>query len=158
DAQPDLFTHSSQSAVSSNTPALDDAPPNPFLASAVTPSTTAIPSGIVNGSFAVSDTSSPQFGWATSGSISVVNGQALLAENGRTFPGLSQSLIVPAGVTALQFTITGLNLAPNGPAVAPDAFEAALLDQNLISLVGTATNLSGTDAFLNIQQTGAVFF
>src|SRR4029453_4417278 len=60
--------------------------------------------------------------------------------------------------SALRFTITASALQPN-PANAPDSFEASLLDaQTLTPLVGTATGLPNTDAFLNIQQTGEVFF
>src|SRR6476620_9794360 len=46
--------------------------------------------------------------------------------------------------------------AAGGP---PDAFEVALLDANTMgSLVGTAAGLSNTDALLNVQANGDVFF
>src|SRR5262249_24110885 len=47
----------------------------------------------------------------------------------------------------------------NGSANPPDAFEAALLNsQTNLPLVGPPTGLSSTDAFLNIQQTGQVYY
>jgi VCBS repeat-containing protein len=117
-----------------------------------------LPSNIVNGDFGVADPADPQFGWTTHGSASVVAGQAVLDENSQAESAFLQSFVIPANTQALRFTITGLNLAANGPNTPPDAFEAALLDASTMkSLVGTPAGLSNTDDFLNIQQNGTVF-
>ena len=44
-------------------------------------------------------------------------------------------------------------------ALAPDAFEVALLDaKTMTPLAGTATGLTGTDALLNLQPNGQVYY
>ena len=59
----------------------------------------------------------------------------------------------------MGFTIVASNLVSNGPSSPPDAFEAALLDATTMQpLVGPPTGLANTDAFLNIQQTGQVYY
>src|SRR5204863_164119 len=66
---------------------------------------------------------------------------------------------VPADVTALRFTLTNVNLQPNGPGSPPDAFEAALFDPTTgAALVGTAVGLTQTDAFFNLQTSGQTYF
>ena len=82
---------------------------------------------IVNGGFDVADPAATDFGWAAAGSAEVNQGELVIAENPQILSRMSQSFSIPAGTTALQFTITGANLTPNslGP---PDAFEVALLD------------------------------
>lgn len=114
--------------------------------------------GLANGSFNVGDSVSTDFGWTVRGSGTVVNGAAVLNENDQVFTRFSQSFIVPAGATSLRFNIVNTQFGTSG-ANPPDAFEVALLDANtMTSLVGTATRLTDTDAILNIQQTGEVFF
>ena len=114
--------------------------------------------GSVNGDFSISDPTNSNFGWTVRGSSSVTAGQALLVENASLFTRFSQTFTVPANATALRFTITSATFAENGPNPT-DAFEVALLDANtMVSLVGVAQGLSDTDALLNIQQTGEVFF
>ncbi|HND53283.1 MAG TPA: Ig-like domain-containing protein, partial [Pirellulaceae bacterium] len=115
--------------------------------------------GIVNGDFAVSNTSDPQFGWTASGGAVVTGGHGHIGESGIVTSGLSQAFAIPVGATALRFTLTGVDLQANGLTQIPDAFEVALLDANTHqSLVGVTTNLADTDALLNIQQTGEVYF
>jgi uncharacterized repeat protein (TIGR01451 family) len=112
---------------------------------------------LINEDFAVGDPTSPHFGWQTAGSPVLGNG-ATLNENAKTLTGLWQTFTVLSGVTTLQFTITSMNLVANGSGP-PDAFEVALLNANTLNpLVGPATGLTRTDAFLNFQQSGAVFF
>ena len=73
--------------------------------------------------------------------------------------GLSQIFIVPAGAKTLQFTIAAAAFRANGSLSPPDAFEVALLrDGTLAPLIGPAAGLTHTDAFLNVQPNGQVFF
>ncbi len=59
----------------------------------------------------------------------------------------------------LRFTIVASDLVNNGQSNPPDAFEAALLNATTLDpLVGPPTGLTKTDSFLNIQQTGQVFY
>jgi hypothetical protein len=115
------------------------------------------PDGVHNGDFSVTDPASPAFAWTAKGSVAVANHAATLTENPNVFSGLTQTFTVPAGATALRFTVAG-NFAANGLGP-PDAFEAALLDPSTgASLVGSANGLSKTDAFFNLQTSGKAFF
>lgn len=117
-----------------------------------------IPAGLVNGTFTVSDSSDPRFGWTVRGSGSLADGQALLREDNRVITDLSQTFILPAGAKQLRFTITRSQFGDNGLINPPDAFEAALLDAATgLPLVGAAAGLTQTDAFLNVQPTGEIF-
>ena len=112
---------------------------------------------ISNGEFSVTNTADPNFGWSAQGSVAVAPGAATLTENPSVFSGLTQTITIPAGATALRFTVYP-NFSPNsiGPL---DAFQAALLDPNSgNSLVGAATGLTQTDAFFNVQTSGQTFF
>ncbi len=117
------------------------------------------PAGLVNGDFAISNPSDPNYGWTTKGNASIANGQGILNEGTTVQTEFSQSFTIPQGTTALQFTIVANDLVTNGTNNPPDAFEAALLNAaNNQPLVGPATGLANSDAFLNIQQTGEVFY
>lgn len=117
------------------------------------------PAGLVNGDFAISNPADPNYGWTTKGNASIANGQGILNEGTTVQTEFSQSFTIPQGTTALQFTIVANGLASNGNNSPPDAFEAALLNAtNNQPLIGPATGLANSDAFLNIQQTGEVFF
>ena len=98
-------------------------------------------------------------GFNTRGSASVTSDTVSLADDPRFNSDANTTFIIPAGATSFQFTITQADLQANGPNAPADAFEVALLDANSMqSLVGTAAGLTDTDAFLNIQQNGQVFF
>src|SRR5271166_3268265 len=117
------------------------------------------PAGIVNGDFAISDPTNPGYGWTTKGNASIANGQGILDEGTTVQTQFSQTFTIAPGTTTLQFTIVASNLVTNGPNNPPDAFEAALLNtQTDQPLVGPPTGLSNTDSFLNIQQTGEVYY
>jgi hypothetical protein len=117
------------------------------------------PAGIVNGDFAISNPSDPNYGWTTRGNASIANGQGILNEATTVQSEFSQSFTIPQGATQLRFVIVANGLVSNGSGNPPDAFEAALLNsQTQQPLVGPPTGLSSTDSFLNIQQTGEVFF
>ncbi len=117
------------------------------------------PAGLLNGDFSIGDPADPNYGWTTRGGATIANGQGILDEGTTVQSDLSQSFMVPQGTTALRFTIVASNLVDNGPDNPPDAFEAALLDSTTQApLVGPPSGLSGTDSFLNIQQTGQVYY
>src|SRR5256885_13107189 len=62
----------------------------------------------------------------------------------------------PPRSTLFPYTTLFRSANGNGP---PDAFEVALLHATKFTpLVAPATGLTDTDAFLNIQQTGEVYF
>ncbi len=116
-------------------------------------------SGLVNGDFSISNPSDPNYGWTTKGNASIANGEGILNEGTTVQTEFSQSFTIAPGTTTLQFTIVASDLAANGALSPPDAFEAALLNsQTDLPLVGPPTGLSSTDAFLNIQQTGQVYY
>ena len=114
--------------------------------------------GIINGDFQESDPSSPNFGYVLRGNARVGNGLGILDEGGTIQSQIKQTFSVLPGVTKLQFTIVSDELKPNGGGQPPDAFEVAFLDANGQPLVGPASGLPGTDAFLNIQETGQVYY
>ncbi len=116
-------------------------------------------SGLTNANFSVSDPSDPNFGWTLQGNASIANGEGILDEGTSVETQFSQSFTIAPGTTTLQFSIDAANLVSNGSSNPPDAFEAALLNsQTDQPLVGPPTGLSSTDAFLNIQQTGQVYY
>jgi hypothetical protein len=117
------------------------------------------PAGVINGNFAISDPTNPQYGWTTLGNATIAGGLGILNEGTTVQTEFSQTFTIPAGTTTLGFTIVASNLVTNGAANPPDAFEAALLDATTMQpLVGPPTGLTSTDAFLNIQQTGQVYY
>lgn len=117
------------------------------------------PAGILNGNFAISDPANPLFGYTLKGNASIAGGEGILNEGTTTQTEITQTFTIAPGTTALKFTITGLNLISNGSQGAQDAFEAALLDPTTQApLVGPPTGVPSTDSFLNIQQSGRVFF
>ncbi len=115
------------------------------------------PLGILNGRFSQNSPAAPDYGWTRSGSANVQNGQGIINEDSIVFSGLREEFRIPAGATALRFTLLNraLNASAGNP---PDAFEVALLDSSLNSLVPTVEGLSGSDAFLNLQASGELFF
>ncbi|MEY8838751.1 hypothetical protein AB9K41_06940, partial [Cribrihabitans sp. XS_ASV171] len=85
-------------------------------------------------------------GWTTTGSVSAVDGKARLDESSGIMSGLSQGFQLPAGITALQFTLSDIALDQPDDAP-PDAFEVALLDgATRQPILPAIANLSGTDA------------
>ena len=116
-------------------------------------------SSLLNGDFSISNPSDPNYGWTTRGNASIANGEGILNEGTTVQTEFSQSFTIAPGTTTLQFSIDAAKLVSNGSASPPDAFEAALLNsQTNQPLVGPPTGLSSTDAFLNIQQTGQVYY
>ncbi len=117
------------------------------------------PAGLINGDFSISNPSDPNYGWTTQGNATIANGEGILNEGTTVQTQFSQTFTIPQGTTTLQFSIVRSDLLSNGPSSPLDAFEAALLNtQTNQPLIGPPTGLSSTDAFLNIQQTGEVYY
>ncbi len=116
-------------------------------------------SGLLNGNFSISDPSDSNYGWTTQGNASIANEEGILDEGTTVQTQFSQTFTVAPGTTTLEFTIVASDLVSNGASSPPDAFEAALLNsQTDQPLIGPVTGLSNTDAFLNIQQSGEVYY
>ena len=129
---------------------------NAGISSAQLVTGTAPHSTLQNGSFTLADPANANFGWASTGSITVAGNSATLAESPGTLDTrLIQTFLVPASPTTLSFTITAADLLANN-GLPPDAFEAALLDAQTGADLLPTLSLSGTDAFLNLQTGGAV--
>ena len=113
--------------------------------------------GISNGTFTIADEKDPGFGWSLMSDASVQGGVAVLDEGRAFFSGISQTFIIPDGAERLRFVIDSavLGATAGNPG---DAFEVALLDADtMTSLIGTATGLNNTDAFLNVQGAGTTY-
>ncbi len=110
--------------------------------------------GINNGTF---DT---QENWSTRGAANIIQGQAVLTEESRLNSSFTQNFIIPEEAKYLQFNILESSLTPSLPhSLTPnDAFEVALLNNQNLSLAGTAAGLTHTDALLNIQHDGDSYF
>ena len=82
----------------------------------------------------------------------------MLREEDRFNSRYSQSFVLPSGANFLQFTIVDAHLVGDEKSP-PDAFEVALLDYHTGNPLATvAEGLTRTDALLNIQRTGEVYF
>ncbi|MEM8778992.1 MAG: PKD domain-containing protein, partial [Cyanobacteria bacterium P01_G01_bin.49] len=112
---------------------------------------------IANGNFNISNPYHPNFGWTTRGATTILDGQAILSEGSPFLSNLSQTFIIPEGAKTLQFTLVDAQLGST-QFFPSDAFEVALLDaHSLTSLVDTIDELSFTDAFFNLQNTGKTY-
>ena len=115
--------------------------------------------GIVNGDFAISNPADPNFGWALGGDAVVGQAEGLIHEGANDNSSLSQTFTILPGTKTLQFVIITSNLVANGNGSPPDFFQASLLDaQTNQPLVGPPAGLADSDAFLNIQQTGEIYY
>ena len=112
-------------------------------------------SQLINGDFSVKDPSADGFGWTVTGDVTVGNSPTVLREDPRFLTGLTQSFVLPEGARTLRFTILDAGFESNVD-WPPDAFEFALLDSGMQSVIGTIT-LSNTDAAFNVQSDGTVF-
>ncbi len=113
---------------------------------------------ILNGQFSISNPQASDYGWSHAGSSQIFAGHANLSENPDHFSRLYQSFTIPAGTTALRFTVTIADFIPNGTMV-PDAFEAAVVHSVTgASLVGPMAGLNNSDALFNQQTDGHTYF
>ena len=117
---------------------------------------------IFNSNFGITDQANAQFGWDQSGAVTIANGQAVLSEDSHVISTLSQLFTLPAGSTHLRFTLLNTSLVTGQSSFGvtpPDAFEMALLESSTLTpLAGVLGELDHTDALLNIQQDGHVYF
>ena len=96
-------------------------------------------------------------GWWVRGTATVGENAITLGEDDRFFSGVSRTFTVPKTDKILQFFLEAdLFATPDSP---PDAFEVAILDAATGQPVaGVANGLTQTDALLNLQATGELFF
>ncbi|WP_416350892.1 PKD domain-containing protein [Rivularia sp. UHCC 0363] len=124
---------------------------DPTLAQLTAPLTSDPLIGINNGTFDTPEN------WSTRGAANIIQGQAVLTEESRLNSSFTQNFIIPEEAKYLQFTILESDLDTSN--LAPgDAFEVALLNNQNLSLAGTAAGLTHTDALLNIQHDGDAYF
>jgi len=106
---------------------------------------------ILNGKFDISDPTDPNYGWTTRGAATVLSKEAVLTEDSPLNSEFKQTFTVPQGAKYLEFTLKDTTLG-NDSALAPgDANEKT-------SLVDTNIGLTRTDAFLNIQHDGHMYY
>ncbi len=120
--------------------------------------------GLRNDDFAIIDTSDPGFAWKQIGDVSVADGVATISEDVGMISDLSQTFVVPSGISTLTFTLGGISMdvgTQNGGVAAhpPEVFEIAVID----SIAGTSMlpdieGIDGGDAVVNIQADGTVYF
>jgi hypothetical protein len=84
------------------------------------------------------------------GTVTVVDGDAVLCEGNSFLVTLSYSFTVPENSGDLTFTYTNLNLDTTDTAFINDAFEVALVDQDGFSIVSAFS--PSRDAFFNIAE------
>ncbi len=98
-------------------------------------------------------------GWTTAesggtspgeGTVTVVDGDAVLCEGNSFLVTLSYTFTVPENSGDLTFTYTNLDLDTTDPAFINDAFEVALVDQDGFSIVSTFN--PSRDAYFNISE------
>ena len=118
----------------------------------------AIGIGITNGRFdqGLAGWSTAQVGGTSGpGTVSIVQGEAQLAEGDSFLVTLAQEFQLPYNATKLTFDVRlvpGFDRAASG---IPDAFEVHLLDQNLRSVVPTWHPRA--TSFFNVQEDGSVY-
>jgi PKD repeat protein len=114
---------------------------------------------LLNGGFDVENPSAPTYGWRNFGAAAVIGNRAVLGEDGsRLFSNFMQTFVMPDGARSLTFVIPSVVFGSNN-GLPPDAFEVALLNTATGEAIGGAlAELSDTDALLNIQPDGRVFF
>jgi hypothetical protein len=111
---------------------------------------------LINGSFSIADPAFYEYGWQAGGSASISSGAGVLAEDSLHTSRLTQVFKLPPGATSMRFTITGGAMS-GVTGVPPDAFEVALLDPDTMQPLSGTIALDGSDAFLNLQSTGALY-
>ncbi len=97
--------------------------------------------------------------WTTRGDVQVGTTSVTLAESASQLAGATQTFTLPAGTQTLTFTIQAPNFVTNGYGNPDDAFEMALINLSTgLPAGGAAVGLANTDAFLNVQGSGAIFY
>jgi hypothetical protein len=107
-------------------------------------------SGIINPDFTMGDE-----GWQSFGAVSIVEGVAVISSaEDRLYSDLSQTFLLSANTTSLQFTISSVSLQSLASGLG-DAFEVALLNSETGSSL-LAPALGQSDALLNLQADGVL--
>ena len=104
--------------------------------------------------------------WTTIGDVSFTEGAATISESVGMVSDLSQTFVIPSGVSTISFTLGGLSMDVGGtmaptqtPAHIPEAFEVSILDPSTgQGVLDDFIDLVGGDAILNIQPDGTVHF
>jgi hypothetical protein len=121
------------------------------------PLPTPLPTGIVNGDFAVGSPADPAFGWQINGEVTVGSAQALIREGAALFADLSQTFTIPAAAHTLRLTLTP-GFQESAGETLPEAVEVALLSQTDASpVLGPMKGLNHSDALLNLQADGTLW-
>ncbi len=113
--------------------------------------------GLQNGGFSsglASWTVATYGGGSQAGSVSVAGGRAVLLEGASFLVTLSQTFTIPQNATSLSFDVFLSPGFDTSATVVPDAFEAALLDSAMHSVVPTWNALA--TSFVNYQENGTV--
>ena len=108
--------------------------------------------GILNGTFDTNEN------WTTRGAATIINQQAVLTEDSLLNSKFSQSFTIPQDTKYLQFTLRNITLGNSTTTAPGDAFEVALLNAFTKSSLTDTIDLTHTDAFLNIQHDGTIYF
>ncbi len=111
---------------------------------------------VVNGDFATPAGS----GWTTVGTVTFDGSaeNALIEEDLAAMSGLSQHFVLDNTQTRIKFTLSDIALGHES-GNPPDAFEVALLDATTDrSILGAIPGVPGSDALLNIQADGRIYF
>ena len=120
--------------------------------------------GLTNEQFEQSDTSASDFGWRTIGGVTVDESVATISEDVGMISDLSQTFVIPSGVSTISFTLTGISMDVGSQSFGndshpPEIFEVAILDSITgTSLLPETTGLVGGDALFNLQADGTVYF
>jgi len=114
------------------------------------------PVSILNGDFGLVSGSGTPSNWNVFGNVLAIGNNAVLTSvPGRLYTDLSQTFLVPAAASRLEFTLTAAQLlqVAGHPG---DAFEMALLNATT-SLPLFSRAISGTDALISLQANGQLY-
>ncbi len=116
----------------------------------------AFPPGFTNGTFTISSSSDPRFGWTSIGNAVVRDGVGELRGGAAEISRFEQTFALPASVRALRFTLRLVDLKLVGEL--PPTFEISFLEGSTGSLFGSPQNLTLSDAGFNLQGSRVVYF
>ncbi len=114
------------------------------------------PVNIVNGSFSAVDPGGSPTGWSVFGNVLALGNNAVLTSvPGRLYTDLSQTFLLPAAASRLEFTLSSAQLLQLAGHPS-DAFEMALLNATTSAPLFSRA-LSGTDALISLQANGQLY-
>ncbi len=116
------------------------------------------PPGFYNGSFDITDPANALHGWALDGAAQISRGSGLLLGGTELISGLAQTFELMPGANRLRVTLGRFELRAGSGVMAP-AFEITLVDAITgASLIATPSNLSQTNAGVNLQSDLKAYF